>query len=635
MVFTDPIAAVNQVAAVRQGEAPFSGLDDFGNRSVGVQEGQSIIERVRSTHPDIPMRFFADANDGLFAVSSGEVDIFLGSLGVVSNGMRRNGLFNLEIRYIADFPPDPQQTCIRSDWPELASILNKAYQTITPEERREIENRWVPIQVAADDESLEKVILTADEQTWLAEHPLIRMGVDPEGVTYDFVDEQGQHQGYTADMLALILPRVGVNVQLVPGLTWSGVIEGVRNRSVDMASLCSRTPEREAFMVFTNPLASIHRVAVTRQSDPPISSLNDIGDRRLSIESGQSTIEVVRAANPEIAITEVDSTLAGLEAVSAGQADVFIGSLGLVANGIRSNSLLNLRIGRVAEIPSSPQQTCIRSDWPELAGILNKGLATITEQERRAIEQKWIPISLDAVAEEDRTLAQTIAWLGITLGIFLVLFVLDRMIKRFSNDDSVGLQTGTLRFRVLMITSLSIFVAVIAVLGWFATERVKEKILQDMRNNLENVLITTTERLEMWVDQRVALLTQVARIPDLLIETERLLNVDANTDALLQSEELAVTRVVMEQFSEQLGLGFFIINRDGISIASARDNNIGTRNLIAEQRPNLLARVFSGEAVFVPPIYSNVAIGDTDLARSISLFIAVPIQIISVRSSRH
>ncbi len=627
MVFTDPIAAVYQVAAVRQDGAPLAKLDDIGNRSAGVQEGQSIIEKVRSTHPDMELRLFNNAGEGLYAVSSGELDIFLGSLGVLTNGIRRNGLLNLQIRYIADFPPDPQQTCVRSDWPELTSILNKAYQTITLQERREIENRWIPIQVAAEDEPIQTVTLTAEEQAWIAEHPVIRMGVDPEGVTYDFVNEQGQHQGYTADMLALILPRVGVNVQLVPGLTWSGVIEGVRNRSVDMASLCSRTPEREAFMVFTNPLASIHRVAVTRQSDPPISSLNDIDDRRLSIESGQSTIEIVRASNPEIAITEVDSTLAGLEAVSTGQADVFIGSLGLVANGIRSNSLLNLRIGRVAEIPSSPQQTCIRSDWPELAGILNKGLATITEQERRAIEQKWIPISLDAVAEEDRTLVQTIAWLiGITLGIFLVLFVLNRMIKRFTKDDSVGLQTGTLRFRVLMITSLSIFVALIAILGWFATEQIKEKILQDMRNNLENVLVTTTERLEMWVDQRVALLTQVARNPDLLIETERLLNIDANSETLLQSEELAVTRVVLEQFSEQLGLGFFIINQDGISVASGRDSNVGTHNLIAEQRPDLLALIFSGEAVFVPPIYSDVAIGDTDVARSISLFIAVPIQ---------
>jgi len=424
MVFTDPIAAVYQIAAVRQGSEPLARLDDIGDRSVGVQEGQSIIERVRSTHPDIPITFFPSANEGLFAVSSGEVDVFLGSLGVVSNAMRRNGLFNVEIRYIADFPPDPQQSCIRSDWPELASILNKAYQTITPEERREIENRWIPVQVAAEDadEPIQMVTLTPGEQAWIAEHPMIRMGVDPEGVTYDFVDEQGRHQGFTADMLALALPRAGINVELVPNLTWSQVIDGVRNRAVDMASLCSRTPDRETFMVFTDPIASIYRVAAIRQGDASLAGLDDIGDRSVGVEEGQSVIEIVHSTHPDIEFTYVSDTVEGLEAVSTGELDIYLGTLGLIANTIRSNGLLNLQIRRIGELPANPQQTCIRSDWPELASILNKAYLTITPEERREIESRWIPIqvSIDDVAEPS---ALTQAEIGrIAMIVLVILF---------------------------------------------------------------------------------------------------------------------------------------------------------------------------------------------------------------------
>jgi PAS domain S-box-containing protein len=622
MVFTDPLASAYAVVVNRQNETPITSLNDIGDKSLWIVAGYPEIEIIRSSNPEIAITEVDSTLAGLEAVSAGQADVFIGTLGLIVDGIRSRGLLNLRVGRADELPVSPQRICVRSDWPELTSIFNKALRTITLTERREIEARWIPVEVVPREDSVQTVTLTAEEQSWLAEHPVIRMGVDPEGVTYDFVDAQGQHQGFTADMLALILPRVGVNTQLVPNLTWGEVITGVRERNVDMASLCSRTPEREEFMVFTEPLTSIYRVAVTRQSDPPVTNLDDIGDRQLFVESGQSVIETVRSANPGIAITEVDSTLAGLEAVSTGEADVFIGSLGLIANRIRSNSLLNLSIGRVAELPPSPQQTCIRSDWPELAGILNKGLATITPAERNAIEQKWIPISLEQGSDDDRTLGQTIAWLvGLTLTVFLALFIINRIIRHFTKDDSVGLQTGTLRFRILLIAALSIFVGVIAILGWFATEQIKTKILQDMRNNLENVLVTTTERLEIWVEHRVTLLTQVGTNADVVVGTERLLSVDIDAETLQQSNELAVIRETLEQYEEILGLGFFVIDRDGISIGSARDSNIGTRNLIAEQRPDLLRRVFDGESVFVPPISSDVVIDDS----SISLFVAVPV----------
>jgi PAS domain S-box-containing protein len=420
MVFTDPIAAVYQVAAVRQGDAPLASLDDIGDRSVGIQEGQSLIERVRSTHPDIPLQFFSNADEGLLAVSSGQVDVFLGSLGVLSNAIRRNTLFNVQIRYISEFPPDPQQTCVRSDWPELASILNKAYQAITPEERREIENRWIPVQVAAEDEPVQRVILTADEQAWIEEHPVIRMGVDSEGVTFDFVDEQGQHRGFTADMLALALPRAGLNVELVPGLTWSQVIDGVRDRTVDMASLCSRTPERENFMTFTDPIASIYRVAAVRQGDASLSSLDDIGNRSIGVEEGQSVIETVHSTHPDIEFTYVRDTVEGLDTVSTGDLDIYLGTLGLIANTIRSNSLLNLEIRRIDELPATPQQTCIRSDWPELASILSKAYLSISPEERREIESRWIPIQV-TTAEAAEASELTQAELGRIMMIALVI----------------------------------------------------------------------------------------------------------------------------------------------------------------------------------------------------------------------
>jgi PAS domain S-box-containing protein len=267
----------------------------------------------------------------------------------------------------------------------------------------------------------------------------------------------------------------------------------------------------------------------------------------------------------------------------------------------------------------------VRKDWPILRDILQKAMDSLDETDVNELRAKWLGTDSEVVTTSSAL--DTVWWLiGGVLSLFLLLMLLNVVSRRFSSDEGTVLQTGTLRFRIFIFGALSIFVVVVAIVGWFAMAQIKEKILRDTRNNLENVLITTVERLEIWVDQRVQILGQVARNPELIIETEGLLSIDATPDTLLQSEELSVTRVVLDRFREELELGFFIINRDGISVGSARDSNVGTRNPIAEQRPDLLARVFAGAAVFVPPIHSDVAIGDTDVENTFSLFVAVPIQ---------
>jgi hypothetical protein len=143
-----------------------------------------------------------------------------------------------------------------------------------------------------------------------------------------------------------------------------------------------------------------------------------------------------------------------------------------------------------------------------------------------------------------------------------------------------------------------------------ALDKIKEKILRDIASNLESVLVTTADRLDVWLELQQGVLEQIAKGPVLIQQTEALLSVATNPAALLSSDALAAVRGTLAQNKDDLGLGFFIIDRNGVSIGSARDTNIGTRNLIADQRPELLYRVFAGQSVFVPPITSDVTIGD-------------------------
>ena len=127
------------------------------------------------------------------------------------------------------------------------------------------------------------------------------------------------------------------------------------------------------------------------------------------------------------------------------------------------------------------------------------------------------------------------------------------------------------------------------------------------------------------------MLRQLGRDPELVAITERLLAESLDDNALLTSSAQSEAREFIEREKDQFGeIGFFIINPDYISIASKRDSNIGSRNLIAVQRPHLIKKVFQGEAVFVPPIFSDVNLRGSYLEerpeKSVTMFFAAPIQ---------
>jgi ABC-type amino acid transport substrate-binding protein len=86
---------------------------------------------------------------------------------------------------------------------------------------------------------------------------------------------------------------------------------------------------------------------------------------------------------------------AALEAVSGGTEAAFVGNLATSTYLSQINGITNLKYFVIHEGSPDESQTlhfAVRSDWPELVGILNKALASVTEEEKIAINNKWVGI---------------------------------------------------------------------------------------------------------------------------------------------------------------------------------------------------------------------------------------------------
>ena len=147
LLFTKPYLTFPTVVVTREDAAFVNDIEDLKGRTVGVLEGYAVQEYLEKSFPSMRLQLRPNMSELLRSVSSGEVDAIVASLGAVTYGIESLGITNLKIAASTDFSYQVS-IGIRKDWPELASILDKALDTMTEAEKKEIKNRWVSIQYA-------------------------------------------------------------------------------------------------------------------------------------------------------------------------------------------------------------------------------------------------------------------------------------------------------------------------------------------------------------------------------------------------------------------------------------------------------------------------------------------------------
>lgn len=141
-LFAGPYFSFPLAIAARDGLKAASVTDLYGKR-VAVARGSTASEYLKENHPDLPLVLVDDPRAALFMVSANQADAMLDNLAVVSFAIRKAGLANVRVTGKADYVFDVY-ALVRDDWPELASILEKARARISPEERGAILAKWMP-----------------------------------------------------------------------------------------------------------------------------------------------------------------------------------------------------------------------------------------------------------------------------------------------------------------------------------------------------------------------------------------------------------------------------------------------------------------------------------------------------------
>ncbi|HQG30145.1 MAG TPA: transporter substrate-binding domain-containing protein, partial [Candidatus Ozemobacteraceae bacterium] len=234
------------------------------------------------------------------------------------------------------------------------------------------------------------VLLTDEEQAWLkARSGVIRFAPDPAFPPLEWFDEQGGYRGFVADCFRLIETRLGARFEIVRCATWDEVLQKAKRREVDGITAAQITPGRQAYLSFTRPLADIPNVIITRHDQQGVLEFGLMKEMSIAITSGNALHEYLRTGFPELRLVPYPDDLSCLHAVSFGRADATVINVAIAAWLIEKHGIVNLRVAGDSGKKNQLAIAC-RNDEPLMLTIMEKGLSSLTDQERQEIFGRWI-----------------------------------------------------------------------------------------------------------------------------------------------------------------------------------------------------------------------------------------------------
>ncbi len=391
--YTAPLLDMSYYLYHRREAPAVAGLDQLSQRRVGVPKGFTR-QFAHQENPDIELLVYEDFPSLYRAAEQGEMDYFISPEANYHYFLKATGGVPQFFRQ----PGKPLYTrtyygAVKKGRSDLLALIARGMARITPDEKEAVLERWHSGNTTSTADG-GRLQLTAAERKWLLDHPRIRLGVDPAWPPFEFFDSEGRYSGMAAEYVALFSAMLGVEMLPRGGLSWSEVIEQVKQGGVDLLPALMPSPERRKFLLFTKPYLTYPIVLFVHQQTRYVSGLEDMGGKYIAVERGYVIEELLRRDYPTIRLRLYPDTQSALLALSRGEVDAYAGNIMAATWVMDQLGLGNIKV--TAPTPYQYQQAMgVRKEWPQLVPILNQAIDALTPAQHRAIKDHWFSVRLE------------------------------------------------------------------------------------------------------------------------------------------------------------------------------------------------------------------------------------------------
>ncbi|WP_438866148.1 transporter substrate-binding domain-containing protein [Pseudomonas abieticivorans] len=354
-------------------------------------------QQVQANYPDALRQTYRSYQAALNAVAFDQADVFLGDTISAHYLINQGLLTNVQMANFSKDEPNGFSFAVARQNPVLLGLVNDILNAVPAGERERIFKRWS----AGSDILLtdHKLQLSAREERWLADHPVVRVVINETFAPLTFLDRDGTLRGITADLLELIRLRTGLRLEIQRARSVEAMIEQVTQGKADLIAAIIPSEGREQRLQFSRPYLENSYVLVSRKDALGFGSLEQLQGHRLALTHGNPLVAWLGEHYPDIHLIETEDAFSAMDLLAQGQADAAVNSL-VIANYFMASPLYQDRLQIRASLPTQPAAYALamaRNDI-ELGSIIDKALLSIGPDELGIINGRWRGYSPDANA---------------------------------------------------------------------------------------------------------------------------------------------------------------------------------------------------------------------------------------------
>lgn len=277
---------------------------------------------------------------------------------------------------------------------------------------------------------------TEQEKTWLKEHSSITIGIDTNFAPFEFLDENNEFKGITADYLQEMQKILNIEFKIIKTKKWNEIIDMVKNRSIDVLSCIVQTEQREKYLNFTSTYLSFPMVIVTNKTVGFINGISSLKGKAVAVIDGYTPQHILEKKYKDIHLVKTKDLYQSLKLVASGKTFAHVGNLSRVTYLLKEKGFQNLSISGIAKYRYNFSMGIKKND-PILRDIMQKAFDAIPKKTKDKIYYKWFPSEYNQAV--DYTLVWGISIFGVLIICFFI-FLIYKMKKEIKRGSIIEKQ---------------------------------------------------------------------------------------------------------------------------------------------------------------------------------------------------
>lgn len=247
---------------------------------------------------------------------------------------------------------------------------------------------WLPLMGTAA--PLPAAQLSADQQQWLAQHQALRVGLVLQAPYARFDQRLQQLSGANVELMKWLASTL--NVELVwrnyPDL--KSVEAAARAGEIDLVPGLTQTPAGLRLWMFSDPYMRVPQLLVGVRNGTGSVDLESIDSQtRVAVRMPSATADFLRSSYPGLNLQGVPLERQALQLLLSQQA-----TYAVIDEAQLSRLSIEPEFAELAVVGDIglPQllRVATRRDWPELAGIVERGLHAIPARDMEQLHARWL-----------------------------------------------------------------------------------------------------------------------------------------------------------------------------------------------------------------------------------------------------